>query len=58
MPSPGNMKYDKYVTTKGQLISKVHFGFFKATKISKYYFFENFCPSLEKEVKSKKDQIR
>ena len=33
------MKYDKYVTTKGQLISKGHFGVFKATKKSmKSYF--------------------
>ena len=42
MPSPGNMKYDKYVTTKGQLISKGHFGVFN---------------SFEKQIKNKKNDL-
>ena len=39
--------------SKGQSISKCTFGVFKSPK-KQQSFFQDFCPSLEKEVKSKK----
>ena len=38
---------------KGQLISKCPFGVFKSTKTQRN-FYKDICPSIKKEVKSKK----
>ena len=45
---------EEAMTAKGQLISKCPFGVFKSSKKNQQIFFQDFCPSLYKEDKSKK----